>query len=347
MKLKNEISLKDETIVTGFQPTGSGIHAGVPHLGNMLGVMKGLPDILDKAGKSYVMVADIHATTMGYNPADLRRGRINLIKSLLAFGIEDYRIFVQSSLSEHFEIGTLVQHNVTLGQLGAMTQFRAKASLTDDTIYGSKNASIPAGLLTYPALMAGDVFLYGGTVVPAGDDQTQHIRFIRDTATLLNKRYGLSLKKPNILKSQAMRVMQLNNPFKKMSKSEGQAIYLTDTLDTVSQKYKRATTGSCSTVQDSYDNLEPGTINLLNILSGYTGVPVVELLKEVGSYNFSALKDRLIAAHEQSIGPVRETFIGLSDEDARDAVTVGKNKTASPVASRNMSIIRDAMGMGL
>lgn len=346
MKLKNEISLKDETIVTGFQPTGSGFHAGVPHLGNMLGVMKGLPDIINEARNAYVMVADIHATTVRYNPDDLRRGRINLIKSLLAFGVTDYRIFVQSSVSEHFELGMLVQHNVTLGQLGAMTQFKAKASLTDDTVYSSSNTSIPVGILTYPALMSGDVFLYGGTVVPAGDDQTQHIRFIRDTATLLNKRYGLNLKKPNIFKRQAMRVMQLNSPLKKMSKSEGQAIYLTDTLDAVVKKYRAAATGSCLTTQDSFDNSEPGTVNLLNILSGYTGMPVAELLKEVGSYNFSTLKDRLVEAHEHSIGPVREIFMRLSDEDAKEAVKIGKAE-ASSVASKNMSTIRNAMGMGL
>lgn len=333
-----------KTLVTGLQPSGQKNLAGIPHLGNMLGVLLGLSGLVSKADSAYVMVADIHATTQPYKPDDLRLGRMNMTKALMAFGVPDSMIFAQSQVPEHYEFGMLLQHLSTMGQLGAMTQYRTKALQGRDDHTEVGNIPVPVGLLTYPALMAADVLLYRGNIVPAGDDQSQHVRFIRTLAETLRKRFKVQFDKPDILKQETMRVMQLDDPTRKMSKSSGTALYLTDTPKDVARKFRKAITGSCSTVGESVRHNEEGTLNLVAILAGYRQVPIQEIVNELETANFSSLKEQVIAEHERVIGPVRQKFLDISDEDIHAVLARGRDR-ARETASATMASLKPAMGL--
>lgn len=330
------------TLVTGLQPTG----LGELHIGNYLGVIHGLPTLIKNHEQSFVFAADIHATTVNYNPKTLRQASLSLVKALYASGVPEESLFIQSSISEHFEIGMIIQHLTTIGQLENMTQYKQKAKQNEER-NDDNQTPIPTGLLTYPALMAGDILLYRANVVPAGDDQTQHVQYVRDIVDTFKKSFKSNfLIKPDIAKLHATRVMQLNDPSKKMSKSadnQSGTVYITENMDIVSKKYNRAVSGSNLEILENYDDNESGTQNLLNILGGFKNMDKKEIALEMAGKNMSSLKKSVIEAHDRVLSPIRERIESISNDDMQDILT--KNFPAVKlVAQENMRIIRKIVG---
>lgn len=331
-----------KNLVTGIQPSGT----GVPHLGNFLGVIRNLPQIIAQNDRSFVFIADIHATTVVYDPHTLRKSSKTLAKSLLASGVPEDALFVQSSVSEHFEMGIIIQHLTTIGQLENMTQYKSKAKINEEKDRSQK-ISISTGLLTYPALMAGDIMLYQGNIVPAGEDQVQHVQYVRDIVESFNKKFKTDfMQTPSVRLMDAKRIMSLNDPLSKMSKSsdnQSGVIYLTDTEKQIVKKYKRAVTGSKEYVEEKPENNEPGTLNLLQIISGLKNKSLQEICQSMAGKNFASLKNELIETHEYYIAPIREKMLQISDEDV-DMILEKNKPDIKKIASDNIKIIKNIVG---
>ncbi|QDH13076.1 tryptophan--tRNA ligase [Formicincola oecophyllae] len=219
-------------VFSGIQPTG------IPHLGNWLGALRNW-GALQASHECLFCLVDMHAITMPWTPAALRRNTLESAACLLASGIEPGRLYVQSAVSAHARMGWLFDCVVRLGWLNRMTQFKDKA--------GKNRENHSAGLYIYPALMAADILATGATLVPVGDDQRQHIELTNDIAQKFNHDMGVEFFKPveALIPPQAARVMSLRDGGKKMSKSDPSAqsrILLTDSADEIAQKIRRAKT---------------------------------------------------------------------------------------------------------
>lgn len=306
-------------IFSGIQPTGD------LHLGNLLGALNNWVRNQHEHDCVYCVV-DLHALTAPQGDSgELEKNTIQITKLLLACGIDPEKciLFAQSSVPEHSEMAWLLQCTVSFGELSRMTQFKEKSGKAD---------FIPAGLFTYPALQAADILLYNTEIVPVGDDQRQHIELTRDIAERFNSRYGETFVLPeHHITETAARVMDLQNPENKMSKSDKDAsgtIWLLDDAKTIDKKVKRAVTDSGSDVE--YDpEKKQGVSNLLEIMSALSAVENKndkQSPKEMAS-QFNSYKDLKETCAEMIISavqPIQQRFSEISDDDARDVLAKGK-----------------------
>jgi tryptophanyl-tRNA synthetase len=248
-------------VFSGVQPSGA------LHLGNYLGAFRQWVAAQGENDALYCVV-DLHALTLEIDPAALRAQTYDTAAGLLAVGLDPDRctLFVQSQVSEHTSLEWLLECTATYGELQRMTQFREK---------GAGQASVRAGLLTYPVLMAADILLYDTDSVPVGDDQRQHLELARDLAIRFNSRYGETFVVPKAaIPAVGARVMDLQAPEKKMSKtasSEAGIIFLDDSPEVITRKIRRAVTDSEPDVTYEPER-RPGVSNLLDILAGATGI---------------------------------------------------------------------------
>ena len=320
-------------VLSGVQPTGD------PHLGTYLGALRQWVDMQDTDDCFYSIV-DLHALTNSPDPADLRAKTLSVATAVLAAGVDPQRctLFVQSHVAAHAEMSWVMECVVSFGELSRMTQFKSKADERD---------FVPAGLFTYPALMAADILLYGADRVPVGDDQRQHLELTRDAATRFNSRYGPVLVVPNAAVPRAgARVMDLQNPTSKMSKSsispQG-TIDLLDEPEVVVRKVKRAVTDADGEVR--YDPAaKPGVSNLLDLLAAATGEPAEQLAERYTQYG--PLKADVAEAVNALLDPFRKRYAELiADPGAVGAaLALGRDK-ASAVADATLSRVRDAIGL--
>ena len=251
-----EEQARKQVIFSGIQPSG------MLTIGNYIGALSRFSQLQDDYDCIYCVV-DEHAITVRQNPADLRRRCLELIALYIASGLDPEKsiLYCQSHVSAHAELAWILNCYTYMGELSRMTQFKDKSA---------KHAeNINAGLFTYPVLMAADILLYQTNLVPIGADQKQHLELCRDIAQRFNGVYGdvFTIPEPLISKTGA-RVMSLQEPEKKMSKSdlgEG-SIFLLDDPDTIRRKIKRAVTDSDSTIRFDPEN-KPGVSNLLSIIS--------------------------------------------------------------------------------
>jgi tryptophanyl-tRNA synthetase len=221
------------------------------------------------------MAVDLHAYTLRQDPEELRRNTYTAIAIYIASGLDlDHcTLFVQSHVSQHSQLAWLLNCNAYMGELNRMTQFKDKSS--------KSGVNIPVGLFTYPLLMAADILLYDTHLVPVGDDQKQHVELTRDIAQRINGLYGdntLIVPEPYIAPV-AARVMDLQNPTNKMSKSavnENGSIFLTDSPADIEKKFKRAETDSGKEIRHDRQN-KPGVSNLIDIQSAITGESIAEI----------------------------------------------------------------------
>src|SRR5271157_567485 len=246
-------------VLSGIQPTGS------PHIGNYLGALKNWAKIQYDYESIYCIV-DLHAITQYQAPAELRSRIMELAGMLLAIGIDPQHssIVVQSSIPEHAELAWMLTCVTPVGWLERMTQYKAKSQAQE---------TVGDGLLQYPVLMAADILIYQAAIVPVGDDQAQHLELARDIAQRFNSMYGETFVMPaTSLPLVGARIMGLDDPSKKMSKSEagaGHAISLLDPPATIRKKIMRATTDSAPAVD--FGLLGPGVENLLSIYPAFSG----------------------------------------------------------------------------
>ncbi len=290
-------------VLSGVQPSG------VLHLGNYLGAVRGWAADQHEHD-AFFCVVDLHSLTSDYDPAALAGRTLDTATGLLASGLdpEVCTLFVQSHVAAHPRLAWLLECTATYGELRRMTQFKEK---------GGENESVRAGLLTYPVLMAADILLYDADRVPVGDDQRQHLELTRDVAIRFNHHFGPTFVVPEAaVPAVAARVMDLQEPTRKMSKSVSSPLGTVDILDSpqeIDRKVRKAVTDTESEVR--YDPAaKPGVSNLLDLLAAATGADPASLAP--GFTNYGGLKAAVAEALVELLRPVRERHLALAADRA-------------------------------
>lgn len=320
-------------IVSGVKPTGT------LNIGGYLGAFRHWPGY-QEAGETFFFVADLHALTVRQDPSLLRRRSREVATLLLAIGVDPARsaLFLQSEVPYHPRLAWLLECSATMGELRRMTQFKDKSGGQD---------SVSAGLFTYPALMAADILLYGADAVPVGDDQRQHLELTRDLALRFNHHYGETFVVPQAAVAPVgARIMDLQDPTKKMSKSEESPLGSIDLLDSpeaIRRKISKAVTDSGSEV--AYDpSAKPGVSNLLELLAAATGRPPAELAPCYDRYG--SLKADVAEAVSELLRPIRERYEHLAGQPGEVDAALEEGKTkAEQVAAQTYAKAAEAMGL--
>ena len=320
-------------VFSGIQPSGD------LHLGNYLGALRRFVDDQHEHDSVFCIV-DLHALTLPHDATGLAGKTLEAAAMYLAAGIDPDRaiLFVQSHVPQHPQLAWLMECNAAYGELSRMTQFKDKSA---------RGEFISAALFTYPALMAADILLYDTDRVPVGDDQRQHLEFARDVAERFNARFGATFVVPQAaIPTVAARVMDLQNPENKMSKSvsspQGTVLIADDPKD-IEKKIKRAVTDTETEVR--YDpEAKPGVSNLLSILSACTGEAPDAL---AGRYQqYGPLKTDTAAAVIEALRPVQERFAELkADEPELRRILASGAEKAEAIAGVTLARAREAIGL--
>jgi len=269
-------------IVSGIQPTGS------IHIGNYLGAIKQWIDLQEKEDCLF-FIADLHALTIPYDEKKLQENILETAIAYLSLGVDPQKsiFFTQSEVKEHSELSWLLSTLTPLGELERMTQFKDKSA--------QFKKNINAGLLTYPILQSADILLYKAEAVPVGKDQVQHIELTRTIAKKFNNRFGKTFPEPKeMLSKNGAKIMSLNDPHKKMSKSLGSQSYISifEEPKDLKKKIMSAVTDTGSEIK--YDEKKkPGISNLLNIYSLFSGQTIKELERKFSNKGYANLKKDL------------------------------------------------------
>ncbi len=317
-----------------MQPTGN------LHIGNYLGALRNWVQIQADYDSIFCIV-DLHAITEYQDPATLRK-RIREVAALyVAAGIDPKQsaIFVQSSVSGHAELGWLLTCVAQLGWLQRMTQYKAKTE---------NREAIGSGLLQYPVLMAADILLYQAAVVPVGEDQSQHLELTRDIVQRFNSLYGETFVMPATrLPSVGARVMGLDDPTKKMSKSveaAGHAIWLMDDLNVAKKKIMRATTDSAPAV--TFEAMGEGVANLLSIYQAFTGDSSENIRAEFEGMRYGDLKKRVAEAVVAGLEPIQARYREItSDPGYLDRLLDDGADRVRPIAEATVLLAKERMGL--
>ena len=322
-------------IFSGVQPTGT------VTLGNYIGAFKQFTDLQDEYDCIFCIV-DQHAITMPQDRLELRKNIRALAALYLAVGIDPEKVtlFIQSEVPAHAQAGWMLQCVSTIGELERMTQYKDKSA---------KNASVLAGLLTYPPLMAADILLYQTDIVPVGDDQKQHIELTRDLAERFNRKYNDIFTIPDIrVPKNGARIMSLQDPSKKMSKSDTNKkaiITLLDDLKTIEKKIKSAVTDSEGIV--SYDPInKPGVANLLTIEAALTGESIDNLVAKYDGSGYGDFKASVAKAVTEHLAPIQERYAALLDSEELDKILDAGAEKANYLANKTLKKMENAMGLG-
>ncbi len=319
--------------------------SGIIHIGNYFGAIKQWVSLQNSGDYETIFcIVDEHAITVPQDPEKLRAKILEVAKLYLAVGIspEKSTVFIQSHISEHAELGWILNTITPLGELQRMTQFKDKSQ---------KQKSILAGLLNYPTLMAADILLYQTNLVPVGEDQLQHIELTRTLAKKFNGQFGetFTVPEPTISKTGA-RIMGLDNPENKMSKSAenpNNYIALLDSPEIIRKKIKVAVTDSGAEIR--YDRKKKLAVsNLLAIYSLFAEKSVEEIEKEYQGKGYGEFKKDLAEVIIEGLAPLQAKYKEL--EKNPDAVTEILKKGAEKAkesASRTMSDVRQKIGFVL
>ena len=321
-------------IFSGVQPSGN------LHIGNYLGAIKNWVDLQDEY-ESIFCVVDLHAITVPQDPEKLRRKTLEIAKIYLAAGIDPQKstIFVQSQVPEHSELMWLLNTVAKMSELEKMTQFKDKSQKE-----GREGASL--GLFAYPVLMAADILLYDTEIVPVGEDQKQHVELARDLAKRFNHRFGETFVVPQAhIRQEGMRIMGLDDPTKKMSKSassEYNYIALMDDADTIRRKIKKAVTDSGSEI--SYGEEKPALRNLLNIYCSFSDKEPQEAVAEFEGKGYGEFKEALAGTVIATLEPFQERYRALSDKEVLDILHEGADRVRV-LAQQKLAEVKKRIGL--
>ncbi len=283
-------------ILSGIQATGT------LHLGNYLGAINNWIKMQDEYD-CYYMIADLHSLTIRNNPEELRNNTLNLIALYVAAGLDPNKnkIFIQSHVPAHPALSWVLNCYTYMGELNRMTQFKDKSAKHAD--------NINAGLFTYPVLMAADILAYNADLVPVGDDQRQHLEITRNIAERFNSIYGETFKIPEAyIPKIGARIMGLQNPTKKMSKSApdiNDKILLTDEPDVIRKKVKKAVTDSEGVVRYDEEN-KPGISNLMSIYGILKEKSMQDIEQEFQGQNYGTFKSAVAEAIIDRLEPIQK-----------------------------------------
>jgi tryptophanyl-tRNA synthetase len=323
-------------IFSGIQPTGR------KHLGNQIGAISQYVAGQDR-GEAIYCIVDLHATTVPYDPAELRERVYDTTALLLAAGLDPERaiLFRQGDVAEHTELCWLLCSVTAFGDLNRMNQFKEKA--------GTQRELVSAGLFFYPVLQAADVLLYRADEVPVGDDQRQHIELMRDIAERFNARFGETLVVPrHVIPEVGARIMDLQDPGSKMSTTSGSEqgrVYVLDEPTAIEKKLKSAVTDSGSEVVRGPD--KPGVSNLIEVLAVTSDRSPEDVEREFAGQGYGAFKGAVAAAVVEYLRPIRERYAELRpDEAALEAVLGAGAERARTIAIPTLDDVRHAMAVG-
>lgn len=321
-------------IFSGVQPSG------IPTIGNYIGAMKSFVELQEDYQAIYSIVNQ-HAITVPQKPAQLTRMTRQLAALYLAIGINPNKaiIFVQSDVPAHAQVAWIIQCHLGLGELERMTQFKDKAT---------KQESISAGLLAYPALMVGDIILYKAQYVPVGDDQRQHLELTRDFVDRFNSRYNSQLIKPEAIYPKAgARIMSLQDPTSKMSKSDKNErgfISLLDPAKTIAKKVKSAVTDSIGEVHNDAEN-QPAITNLLAIYSAFSDESMNRIAESYQGKGYGAFKSDLAELIISRLDPIQARYAELIDSTELTDILVHGAKQANEIATQTLIEMENAIGL--
>ena len=326
-----------ERMLSAIKPTGQ------LTLGNYIGALRNFVRYQDDY-ELYVFIANLHCITVYQKPEELKKNLKDAVALYLAAGLDPKKctLFLQTDVGAHAELGYIMACNTYLGELNRMTQFKDKQQKGE--------TGLSAGLYTYPCLMAADILLYDANYVPVGEDQKQHVELTRDLAERFNNRYGETFVVPSPLTPKVgKRIMSLNDPSKKMSKSENNdkgCIYLLDDLNVVQKKVMSAVT-------DSYGELnldkekQPGLYNLFEIYAALSDTPKEELLKKHQGQGYGEFKKAVSECVVSELSKIQERYKEIiASNQIEDILNEGALK-AQRIAERKLEKVERKIGINI
>ncbi len=321
-------------VFSGIQPTGA------IHIGNYLGAIKQFVELQEK-NECIFSIVDLHAITIPYQSQELQENILNTAVCYLACDIDPEKstLFVQSAVKEHTELAWLLGTITPIGDLLRMTQYKEKSK--------QFKGRVGAGILNYPILMTADILLYKAELIPVGEDQKQHVELARTIARRFNKQFGETFPLPKAqLRETGAKIMALNNPKKKMSKSIPEScIYLFDEPEVIKKKIMSAITDSGKQVK--YDPVKkPGIANLLIIYSLFSGKTIKELAKKFKGSGYEKFKKSLADLLINSLEPLRRKRKELLSREVyvKEILTKGQ-KRAQVIAQSTIQEVKKKMGL--
>jgi len=321
-------------VLSGIQPSGE------LHIGNYFGAIKTWVELQEK-NECVFFIADFHAMTEPFLPYKLKKNVIETVINYLALGVDPKRciIFQQSKVPGHTELGWILNCLTPIGELERMTEFKEKAELF--------RKNINAGLLTYPVLQAADILLYQTDIVPVGKDQKQHIELARTIARKFNSRFGKTFKEPEaLILEHRGKIMSLNKPLKKMSKSLGPESYLGifESPKTIKDKIKRAVTDPGKEIKSSAE--KPGITNLINIYSLFSEKTIEEVEEEFQGRGYEYFKDSLAAVVLKKLEPFQRKRKELQHQPRYiEKILEEGAKRAKIIAEETMEEVKKRTGL--
>lgn len=324
-------------VLSGCQPSGQ------LTIGNYMGALRQWVGMQDSHDCKFMLV-DLHAITVRQDPQALREATLNGLALYIACGLDPARstIFLQSHVPEHSQLAWILNCYTQMGELNRMTQYKDKSQKSE--------ANMNAGLFTYPVLMAADILIYNANQVPVGNDQKQHLELARDIATRFNNIYGDTFVVPDpFIPEHGARIMSLQDPLKKMSKSDDNVnnfIGLLEDPKKIAKKIKRAVTDSDEQARIYFNPEEkPGVSNLLTLLAGATGKPVDALVPDYDGKMYGHLKGDVADAVVAMLEPIQQRYHELRDDrQALNAIMQRGAEKAQAAAAVTLATVYDTVG---
>lgn len=320
-------------VFSGVQPTSQ------IHIGNYIGAIKRFVELQNDMD-CFFCIVDLHSVTVPKTPSELYENSLQLAALYMAVGLDPNKVtlFIQSHVSAHAELSWLLQCNTYMGELNRMTQFKEK-SLGKDTV--------SVGLFTYPALMAADILLYDTHYVPVGNDQKQHLELCRDIAIRFNNKYGETFVIPEPLISKfGARIMSLDDPTKKMSKSNDNKhskINLLDSPSKIKKSIMKSITDSESKVRFDLDN-KPGVSNLMTIYNMLSGITLDDIENKYKGMGYGAFKKDLVEVVVSALEPIQTKYEKILKSGEVEKVLKEGAKRAEDVSSEVLNKVKKKMG---
>ena len=333
--LKNFYKIGKPILISGIQPTGK------LHIGNYLGALKNFVDLQNSGRyKCYFFVADLHSITESYDPKEKPGQVLNLVLDYLSAGLsaEKSIIFIQSKIPAHSETAWILNTVTPFGELKRMTQFKDKSE--------HQRENINVGLFDYPVLMASDILLYDAEFVPVGEDQLQHLELTRTLARKFNKKFGGVFIEPKPLLTETPKIMSLDNPNKKMSKSMPDGcLFVDDSPQVITEKIKRAVTDSGKEIKYQPES-KPAISNLLRIYKSLSGLPMKEIEKKYKGKTYAQFKKGLSDVTIDYFMPFQKKKKLLSKNLKKvNKIIKDGNKKAGAVADKKMEEVKKTCGL--
>ncbi|MBL4933921.1 tryptophan--tRNA ligase [Clostridium paridis] len=324
-----------KVIFSGIQPSGD------LTLGNYLGALKNWVKLQEEYD-CYFCVVDLHAITVKQTPANLRKKTLEMLAIYIGAGIDPEKntLFIQSHVSAHSELSWLLTCNTYMGELGRMTQYKDKSQKLGD--------SIGSGLFNYPVLMAADILLYNANLVPVGKDQKQHLELCRDIANRFNNTYSDTFIIPDpYIPSTGAKIMNLQDPSKKMSKSDENPntyILIMDPPEVIRKKISRAVTDTLGKI--NYSDDQPGIKNLINILCSIKGITPEDVVTNYADKGYAEFKKDVAESIIDELAPLQEKINNLlSNKSYLEEIYKNGAIKANYVANKTLRKVQKKIGL--